>query len=170
MLGHERISNLSVNGAPGMSQTLEMVLRETATLTPEELAISLGRAKARNLSLWEFLVLERRIPEDVLADAFSKALNLPRVVVDATRVDAAAVDTVAGWLAHKHTCLPLRLDGKSLVLAMANPLDSVAIQDVQFASSRYVQPVVASRTDILGGLRRFYPSTDRAKVEPSTPS
>jgi len=152
-----------------MSQTLEMVLRETATLTAEELAISLGRAKARNLSLWEFLVLERRIPEDVLADAFSKALNLPRVVVDATRVEAAAVDTVAGWLAHKHTCLPLRLDGKSLVLAMANPLDSVAIQDVQFASSRYVQPVVASRTDILGGLRRFYPSWDRAKAEPSTP-
>ena len=152
-----------------MSQTLEMVLRETATLTPEELAISLGRAKARNLSLWEFLVLERRIPEDVLADAFSKALNLPRVVVDATRVDAAAVDTVAGWLAHKHTCLPLRLDGKSLILAMANPLDSVAIQDVQFASSRYVQTVVASRTDILGGIRRFYPSRDRAKGEPSTP-
>jgi type IV pilus assembly protein PilB len=152
-----------------MNHTLEMVLRETATLTPEELAISLGRAKARNLSLWEFLVLERRIPEDILADAFSKALNLPRVFVDATRVDAAAVDAVAGWLAHKHTCLPIRFAGKSLVLAMANPLDSVAIQDVQFASSRRVQPVVASRTDILGALSRFYPPADRTRAESSAP-
>ena len=152
-----------------MSQTLERVLRETATLTAEELASSLGRAKARNLSLWEFLVLERRIPEDVLADAFGKALNLPRVVIDATPVDPAALDAVAGWLAHKHTCLPIRFAGKALVLAMANPLDTAAIQDLQFASSRRVQTVVASRTDILVAIGRYYPSTDRVKVQPEMP-
>jgi len=151
-----------------MSQTLEMVLRQTATLTPDELAASLGRARARNLPLWDFLVLERQIPEDVLANAFSKALNLPRVYIDATSVEAAALEAVAGWLAHKHTCLPIRFAGKALVLAMANPLDSMAIHDVQFASSRRVQTVVASRTDILLGIRRCYSSTDRAKVEPET--
>jgi type IV pilus assembly protein PilB len=145
-----------------------MVLRETATLTPEELAISLGCAKARNLSLWEFLVLERRIPEDILADAFSKALNVARVFIDAMPVETAALDAVAGWLAHKHTCLPIRFAGKSLVLAMANPLDSVAIQDVQFASSRHVQAVVATRTDILTAIGRYYPSTDRSRVEAAT--
>ena len=152
-----------------MSQTLEMVLRQTATLTPEELAVSVARAKARNLSLWEFLVLERRIPEEILADAFSSALNLPRVFIESTRIDPAALDAVAGWLAHKHTCLPIRFAGKTLVLAMANPLDRTAIQDVQFASSRHVQVVVGTRTDILAGIRRYYPSTDRAKVEQATP-
>ena len=152
-----------------MNQTLEMVLRQTATLTPDELAASLGRARARNLPLWDFLVLERQIPEDALANAFSKALNLPRVDIDATPVDAAALEAVAGWLAHKHTCLPIRFAGKALVLAMANPLDSTAIHDVQFASSRHVKPVVASRTDILTGIRRWYASTARARVEADPP-
>jgi type IV pilus assembly protein PilB len=152
-----------------MNQTLEMVLRQTATLTPDELAASLGRARARNLPLWDFLVLERQIPEDALANAFSKALNLPRVDIEATSVDAAALEAVAGWLAHKHTCLPIRFAGKALVLAMANPLDSTAIHDVQFASSRHVKPVVASRTDILTGIRRWYASTARARVEPDPP-
>ena len=146
-----------------------MVLRQTATLTQDELAASLGRAKARNLPLWDFLVLERQIPEDVLANAFSKALNLPRVSIDAMPVEAAALEAVAGWLAHKHTCLPIRFAGKALVLAMANPLDSMAIHDVQFASSRHVTPVVASRTDILTGIRRCYASTARAKVEAEPP-
>ena len=152
-----------------MSQTLEMVLRQTATLTPQELATSLGRAKARNLPLWDFLVLERRIPEDVLANAFSKALNLPRVYIAEISVEPAALEAVSGWLAHKHTCLPIRFGGRALVLAMANPLDSVAIDDVQFASSRQVRTVVATRTDILNGIKRWYSSTDRNRVEAEPP-
>src|SRR5688572_20263119 len=153
-----------------MSQTLEMVLRQTATLTADELAVSLGRAKARNLPLWDFLILERRVPEDVLAEAFSKALKVPRVDIDATSVEAAAIAAVAGWLAHKHTCLPIRFAGKTLVLAMANPLDNMAIKDVQFASSRHVSTVVATRTDILNGIRHWYSSTERVKVEEEAPA
>jgi len=86
-----------------MSQTLEMVLRQTGALTPDELAVSLGQAKARKLKLWDFLVLERRVSEDVLAEAFSKALNVPRVCIDATSIEASAIEAVAGWLAQKHT-------------------------------------------------------------------
>ena len=153
-----------------MSQTLERVLRETATLSAAELAVSLGLAKARSLPLWDFLVLERRVPEDVLAEAFSKALKLPRVHIDATAVDAGAIAAVAGWLAHKHTCLPIRFAGKALVLAMANPLDSMAIKDVQFASSRHVSTVVATRTDILNGISLWYSSTERAKIEEAAPA
>jgi type IV pilus assembly protein PilB len=152
-----------------MSQTLEMVLRQTGALTPDELAVSLGQAKARKLKLWDFLVLERRVSEDVLAEAFSKALNVPRVCIDATSIEASAIEAVAGWLAQKHTCLPIRFAGKTLVLAMANPLDNTAIQDVQFASSRHVSPVVAPRTDILNGITRCYSSTGRTKAEEPPP-
>ena len=152
-----------------MSQTLEMVLRETGALTPDELALSLGQARARKLKLWDFLVLERRVSEEVLAEAFSKALNVPRVSIESTSIEATAIEAVAGWLAQKHTCLPIRFAGKTLVLAMANPLDNTAIQDVQFASSRHVCPVVAPRTDILNGITRCYPSTNRAKVEEPAP-
>jgi type IV pilus assembly protein PilB len=148
-----------------MIQTLEMVLRQTATLSADELAVSLGQAKARKLPLWDFLVTERRVPEDVLAEAFSKALHVPRVYIHATAIDAAAVAAVSGWLAQKHTCVPIRFAGKTLVLAMANPLDNTAIQDVQFASSRHVSTVVATRTDILNAIRHWYSSTERARVD-----
>ena len=46
---------------------------------------------------------------------------------------------------------------------MANPLDHEAILDVQFASSRDVQPVVACRTEILVGIEQHYPPKTRGR-------
>src|SRR4029077_10983010 len=100
-----------------------------------------------------------------LAETFSHALNLPRVDLAATAVEAPALKAVTARLARKHTCLPIRLSGKTLVLAMANPLDRTAIQDVEFASSRKVQPVVASRTEILRSIKKHYPTeSPRANI------
>src|SRR6185503_19165296 len=104
------------------------------------------------------LVLQRQVPEETLADAFSKWLNMPRVQLDSVDVEARAVAKVTSRLARKHTCLPIRLMGKNIVLAMANPLDRQAIEDVEFASSRQVQPVVACRAEILSGIERHYAS------------
>jgi hypothetical protein len=150
-----------------MSQELEAILRRSGTLTSQELALSLGQANARKMSLWDVLVLERPVSEETLAEAFSTWLKMPRVRLDAVDIEVDAVGLVAGWLARKYTCLPLRTMGKNLVLAMANPLDRQAIQDVEFASSRQVQPVVASRTEILIGIEEHYSSGDMRAAETS---
>jgi type IV pilus assembly protein PilB len=137
-----------------MSQTL--IQWQPGTLTSQDLEVSLVQATARNLPLLDFLIHERNVPEGILAETFSHALNLPRVDLAATTLETPALKAVTSRLALKHTCLPIRFSGKSLVLAMANPLDRAAIQDVEFASSRKVQPVIASRTEILDGIRRHY--------------
>ena len=135
---------------------LEGILRRSGTLTTQELDLSLVQATARNMSLWDVLILERQVPEDTLAEAISASLRLPLVRIESLEIDAAAVKAVAGWLVRKHNCLPIRFTGKSLVLAMANPLDQQAIQDVQFASSRQIEPVVALRSEILRGIEKHY--------------
>src|SRR4051794_9658391 len=111
-----------------MSRELESLLLRSGALTSPELARSVGLAQARNVSLWDFLVHDRQVPEDTLADAFSKWLNMPRVRLDSNAVEAQVLDVITVRVARRHTCLPLRLAGKTLVLAMANPLDRQAIQ------------------------------------------
>jgi type IV pilus assembly protein PilB len=150
-----------------MSQQLAKILRGSGALTGQELENSLRQASARNVSLWDVLTLERHVPEDALADALSSWLKLPRVRIDSVDVEPAAVRAVAGSVARRHTCLPIRLKGhKNLVLAMTNPLDDRAIQDVQFASSRTVEPVVASRTEILIGIEKHYSSARTVDTQP----
>jgi type IV pilus assembly protein PilB len=137
-----------------MSQTL--IPWQPSTFTSQDLEVSLVQATARNLPLVDYLVRERNMPEGALAEAFSQALNLPRVDLAETTIEAPALKAVTGRLASKHTCVPIRFSGKMLVLAMANPLDRAAIQDVEFASSRKVQPVIASRTEILNSIKEHY--------------
>ena len=146
-----------------MSQQLAGIPRHRDTLTSQELELSLGQANAQNISLWDLLVLQEQVPEETLADSFSKWLNVPRVQLASVTVEATAVAAVASRLARKHMCLPIRLKGKHLVLAMANPLDRQAIEDVEFASSRQVQPVVACRTEILTGIELHY-AADKPKA------
>ena len=149
-----------------MTEELKAVLLRSGALTSSALTRSLGQAQARNVTLWELLVLERQVPEDTLADAFSACLNLPRVRLDRITIEAAVLKLVTPRLARKHTCMPIRVHGKVLVLAMANPLDRQAIQDVEFAASRTVRAVVACRTEILTSIQRYYPAAALDADEP----
>ena len=148
-----------------MSQTL-IPWQQPGALTSHDLEASLVQATARNLPLLDFLIRERNVPENTLAETFSQALNLPRVDLAATTIEPPALKAVTGRLAAKHTCLPIRFSGKTLVLAMANPLDRAAIQDIEFASSRKVEPVIASRSEILDSIRHHYP-TEAPRANPA---
>jgi len=108
--------------------------------------------------------LQREAHDGAIAEALAAALNLPRVRLDSVDVEARALKLVAPGLARKHTCLPLRIAQNKLVLAMSNPLDREAIDDVQFASSRDVERVVAGRGEILEGIEKHYSAgaADRA--------
>jgi type IV pilus assembly protein PilB len=110
-------------------------------------------------------VIPRHSSEEALARSFSAALKLPYVRLALIEIDAAALASVSRAVASRHTCLPVRFHGRKLVLAMSNPLDLHAIQDVQFAASRQVEPVVACRSDILSGIERHY----AADVAPEPP-
>jgi type IV pilus assembly protein PilB len=100
--------------------------------------------------------LQREAHDGAIAEALAAALKLPRVRLDAVDVEARALKLVTPGLARKHTCLPLRIAQNKLVLAMSNPLDREAVDDVRFASSRDVERVVAGRSEILEGIEKHY--------------
>src|SRR5262245_8401772 len=114
---------------------LERTGRGALALTSQELESSLVQAAARKISLCDLLIVERQMPEEAVAEAFGKWLNVPCVSLASVDIDTAALKKVPASLARKHTCLPIQLSGKKLVLAMANPADRQTIQDIQFASS-----------------------------------
>ena len=144
-----------------MSRKLGPLLLQAGILTPQQLKESLGLARTRNHSLLNVLIEEKQVSEEALAETFAQWLKLPRVRIASASVEPEAIKTISEELARKHICLPLKIDGKSLVLAMTDPSDYDAIQDVQFASGLLVRPVVASRTEILDGVEQRYATEDR---------
>ena len=144
-----------------MSKQLETLLRQSELLTEAQLIRDLEQARKQNASLIDIILKEERLSEDQLADLFAAATKIPRIRVAASAVDPVAMENVPDKLARKHYCLPLSIEGRVLTLAMADPGDYQAIQDIEFASGLSIRPVIATRAEILDGIEERYATEDR---------
>lgn len=82
--------------------------------------------------------------------------GLPFVVVSEMNVDRAAASRVPSAIARRHILLPVAHEEGRLVVAMTDPADVLAIDDVRQASGLAVEPVVAERGDLLAAIDRFH--------------
>jgi len=144
-----------------MADKIQSLTLERVVTQRTELEAGIALARQKGVSAVDLLVDERRYSEEALAEGFCQWLKLPRVKVASLILDPEAASAISEKMALKHQCLPLKIEGKTLVMAMANPADYDAIQDVQFISGFSVQPVVATRTEILDGIQEVYATEDR---------
>ena len=147
-----------------MENTLKVATLQRAVPTQEEMKECAALARRKGVPLTDLLVKEKQYSEEALAEGFVEWLKLPRVRIASVTLDPEAAKAISEKVAIKHACLPLKLDeGGRLVVAMANPADYDAIQDIQFISGYTVQPVVATRLEIMDGIQEVYGTEDRMK-------
>ena len=144
-----------------MTSNVETVAIQTGVISPGELTESIEQARQRHVSLLDLVIGEKKYSEDALAEGLAQWLKLPRVRLASVTLEPEAAKVISEELALKHLCLPLKIEGGTLVLAMADPADYDAVQDVQFASGYSVRPVVATRVEILDGIQEVYATEDR---------
>jgi type IV pilus assembly protein PilB len=144
-----------------MSKKLAPLLLQTGILNQQELEDSLEQARRRGKTLWDILIEEKKVSEESLAETFSKWLKLPRVRMASAPAEPEAIKLVSEELCRRHIVLPMKIEGRSLLVAMANPTDFEAQQDVQFAAGMNVRTVVASRTEILDAIEEHYAPEER---------
>src|ERR1700676_1409987 len=121
-----------------------------------EIEDGLALARQKGIAPVDHLLQQTGFSEEGLADGFADWLKIPRVKIASLSIDPEAAKAITEKIALKHQCLPLKVDGSRLVMAMANPADYDAIQNLQFVSGLTVQPVVATRTEILDGIEELY--------------
>jgi len=146
-----------------MSKQLGSLLLQSGIVDQEQLEAHLEQARKRNVPLWDIVLAEKQISEESLADAFSRWLRVPRVRMASVQIDPETLKGVTEELARKHICIPIKVEGKSLVVAMANPSDFGALQDLQFASGMNIRPVVASRTEIVDSIEQYFSTEEKAE-------
>jgi type IV pilus assembly protein PilB len=95
------------------------------------------------------------VTESQVASARAAQLGLPFVDLTEYPVDSSAVALVPMQVLRRYDVLPIGRDGDRLMLAMADPRDVLAIDDVRAAVRMQVRPVVAERNDLLAAIGRF---------------
>ncbi|HXF82302.1 MAG TPA: ATPase, T2SS/T4P/T4SS family [bacterium] len=132
------------------------ILVEGGVITPEQLQEALARQRRTRERLGRVLVELGAATEVQIAQALAHQLDLRFVSLAGQRLDPAAVRLVPEGLARKRRIVPVALEGESLIIAIADPLDVFAVDDVAIATRRPVKPVIALESDIAAAIERAY--------------
>jgi type II secretion system protein E len=136
------------------------LLTEEGLITPEQLEIALAeqRRTGGDKRIGEVLVGLRFLTAPRLLQALSRQLDTPIVDLGHEPPDASALEIVPSEFAMRHQLVPLRRNDGTLVVAMADPLDIHAIDDLRLLTGLDVAPMLAGATDIQRVCEQYYMS------------
>jgi len=131
------------------------ILLDEGLVTQEQLLAALDEQVIRGSSLGRVLVEAGVLTESQLVSALAQQVGLQFVDLDEYPVDRSAVGAVPGGLCRSYTVLPIGYENGSILLAMADPGNVLALDDVRQITRMPVVPVVATHDDLSRALDRF---------------
>jgi len=143
----------------------ELLLREKR-VTPVQLQEALNHQRQNGGRLSTSLVKLGILSDDDITTVVSRHCGVPAINLREFELDLAVVRLVPAESATKYNVLPVGRSGTTLTLAMADPTNVFAMDDVKFMTGLHVEPVVASESAIREAIARCYGS--RANEAPAS--
>ena len=131
-------------------------------LTAEQLKKALAEQKGSAEKLGSVLVRLNFVNEDQLIGFLSRQYGVPSITLGQLDIDPDVLRLVPSPIARKYEVVPVRRMGNSLALAMADPTNVFALDDISFMTNLQVLPLVASQTAIKKAIDRNYESRTEA--------
>ncbi|MCH7910031.1 MAG: hypothetical protein IIB38_10485 [Candidatus Hydrogenedentes bacterium] len=135
------------------------ILLEAGAITAQELASALAEKEAYPYRHLGEIIVERGYTcEEFVARVLAKLLELDFVELATEAIEESAVRCLGARLALRHQCIPVRKTLDYVYLAIANPFDLVAIDDVGRVTGLKVISLVATAEAIRAAHTRHYPA------------
>ena len=144
------------------------LLVEAGLITNEQLEEALKSQKQFGGRLGSILVKMGIISEDSVTSFLSQQYGVPSINLDDFEIDPGICKLVPLKTAMKYEIIPISRVGSSLTVAMADPSNVFAIDDIKFMTGYNVEPVVAPETAIKEAIKRYYQGgagNDKSKDE-----
>jgi len=127
-------------------------------ITRENLAKSLEEQKesAGQLKLGTILIKNGYISEQDLTSFLSKQYGVPSINLSELEVDPAVIKIIPAEVAQKYQIIPVNRAGSTLIVAMSDPSNIFAVDDIKFMTGYNVEVVVASEAAIKAAIDKFY--------------
>lgn len=139
------------------------LLVKNGIITGDQLFTALAKQKETGLKLGATLIQEGWITEDQLFKVLEEQYEIPYLDLNNTYIDPKVPKLISESLAKKHSALPVRLEKNILTVAMADPLDIIAKDDMRIITGLEIDVVISPAADILRAINRFYDASERAE-------
>lgn len=132
---------------------LAHVLVESGRVSPEDMAAAVEAHHQTGESLARYLYTHKMATEEDLVRAMAEEVGLEFVDLNTFPIDAGVASLIPDSVARHHMVLPIRIEDGVPVVAMADPTDVFAMDDLRSIMGRSFTPVVATRSQIAMHLR-----------------
>jgi type IV pilus assembly protein PilB len=154
----------------------ELLLKEKR-ITPDQLQQALNHQKTKGGKLGYNLVKMGFVKDEEITALLSKQYGVPSINLTQFELDPAVVKLIPPDTAQKYQIVPLSRSGATLTIAMTDPTNVFAMDDIKFMTGYNVEPVVASEIAVMEAIERYYPANNgngkaaaAVKEAPSGPS
>src|SRR5216110_1438612 len=137
----------------------EILLRE-GLITQDQLKKALLEQKNTGMRLGYTLVKLGFVEETEISKMLARQYRMPAVDLSRFEVDPKILKLIPPDIAVKHTVLPLKREGRTLTVAIADPNNVTAIEDLKFVTRCDVFPVIAGEYTLRNAIERYYQQSD----------
>ncbi len=142
-----------------MSHRLGDLLVKEKIITPEQLEQANKVQKEQSCRLGSALVKLGFLTDEDVTNFLSRQYGVPAINLSYFEIDPAVVKLIPFETAKRYQILPLSRVGASLTIAMVDPTNVFAMDDIKFMTGFNIEPVVASESSILAGIEKAYGTT-----------
>ena len=136
------------------------MLLEAGKISLAQLNRALETQRKTKRRLGEVLIDQGLLTEDEIADVLAQQLSLERIDLEKTFVEQDIARSIPKEVALKYTAIPIYMRDDKLVVAMSDPLNMFAIDDICFITQKKIQPAVATKQQILKAIEIYYTKQD----------
>src|SRR5215470_12741669 len=133
----------------------ELLLKEKR-ITPEQLQEALNYQRQNGGKLGYNLIKLGYVKDEEITALLSKQYGVPSIALTQFEIDPAVVKLVPAETALKYQIVPLSRAGATLTIAMTDPTNVFAMDDLKFMTGYNVEPVVASETAVVDAIQKYY--------------
>jgi type IV pilus assembly protein PilB len=133
----------------------ELLLKEKR-ITPEQLQEALNYQRQNGGKLGYNLIKLGYVKDEEITALLSKQYGVPSIALTQFEIDPAVVKLVPAETALKYQIVPLSRSGATLTIAMTDPTNVFAMDDLKFMTGYNVEPVVASETAVVDAIQKYY--------------
>jgi type IV pilus assembly protein PilB len=131
------------------------ILVDRGLITPEQLSVAVAEQESSGSSLGRILVDHGHITEKHLVAALATQIGMAFVDLEETEVNGRAVTMISEALMRRHVVVPIGFEDGKLIVAMSNPSNVVAMDDIRTVTKMEVQSVIATTDDIVSCIGKF---------------
>ncbi|AIQ61253.1 GspE/PulE family protein [Paenibacillus borealis] len=143
-----------------MKKRLGDLLVENGIISQEQLEEALVEQRKTKRKLGDLLINQGYITEQQLIEVLEFQLGIPHVSLFKYQIDPAITQIIPESMAKRYQVLPFMKEGSKLMVAMADPLDYFAIEDLRMSTGFRIEPAISSRDELTRAIARHYGMRD----------